>query len=336
MALLCRMSLPEPETGTAATAVEPLAYFLPEFDPVIPEPDRALDAQIARLTSSPPTTTPSATEHAPEPEDHEGNYSEVLPPLLVVRKAGIAKPDVVHDPATTEPQLSLMLLRGVWSLAPPLRPLIRSLLAAPRRIRFNLPTRVGQSGPPLRLVGGLACLAVAALITPGFSGPPVQTAQQPDVASTTRPRLAVSELDAYLPPPYERTRPQAARTDASVLARVVLSTAFPRPTPVSLSVVKPAQTPPAQPATPRPKKSTPSPVRLYEGTLVVDSEPAGAAVFIDRRRVGETPLEIPKLRAGSHAVWLEHEGYVRWTAGVLVRADRVTRVERKLEREPDR
>jgi hypothetical protein len=66
--------------------------------------------------------------------------------------------------------------------------------------------------------------------------------------------------------------------------------------------------------------------------LLVQSDPAGATVYVDQRRVGQTPLEIPKLRAGSHAVWVESEGYVRWTAGVLVRYDSVTKVQPKLQR----
>ena len=60
----------------------------------------------------------------------------------------------------------------------------------------------------------------------------------------------------------------------------------------------------------------------------------GSAVFIDRTYVGETPVQLKQLRAGSHTVWIQREGYQRWTASVLVSADRQTRVAATLQ--PDR
>jgi hypothetical protein len=73
----------------------------------------------------------------------------------------------------------------------------------------------------------------------------------------------------------------------------------------------------------------------FIGTLSVRSEPAGASVFVNHEYVGETPLRIPRVRAGSHVVWVEGDGYRRWTAGVLVPADKVTRVNVNLERSPE-
>jgi hypothetical protein len=74
----------------------------------------------------------------------------------------------------------------------------------------------------------------------------------------------------------------------------------------------------------------------YFGTLAIESTPAGAAVFIDRQQVGQTPLELPHLRAGSHAVRVEREGYQRWTASVNVPASTVTRITVKLDAESGR
>ena len=62
----------------------------------------------------------------------------------------------------------------------------------------------------------------------------------------------------------------------------------------------------------------------------------GAAVFINRQLVGETPLRLPHLRAGSHVIWIEREGYQRWTAAARVVADTVTRLNVKLQLEPIR
>lgn len=74
----------------------------------------------------------------------------------------------------------------------------------------------------------------------------------------------------------------------------------------------------------------------FVGTLLIRSTPNKAEVHIDRERVGETPLVLRRLRAGSHAIWIDHEGYQRWTAGVNVRAEELTRVTVTLQAEPGR
>lgn len=63
----------------------------------------------------------------------------------------------------------------------------------------------------------------------------------------------------------------------------------------------------------------------YVGTLSIDAAPAGE-VFINRQLAGRTPMRAENLRAGSHLIWIEREGYRRWTRVVAVAADRVTRV----------
>ena len=72
---------------------------------------------------------------------------------------------------------------------------------------------------------------------------------------------------------------------------------------------------------------------VFQGTLSVYSEPAGAAVYVNQTYVGDTPLKLPRLRAGSHVVRVEGEGYQRWSAGVLVPADKVTNIRVNLERD---
>ena len=63
----------------------------------------------------------------------------------------------------------------------------------------------------------------------------------------------------------------------------------------------------------------------YVGTLAIDSKPAGE-VFINRQIAGRTPMRAENLRAGSHLIWIEREGYHRWTRVVAVAANRVTSV----------
>jgi hypothetical protein len=74
-----------------------------------------------------------------------------------------------------------------------------------------------------------------------------------------------------------------------------------------------------------------TPAVPYRGHLSIDSVPRGAIVFINQRRVGVTPLNLPRHPTGSYAVWVQREGYRRWTAGVLVPSNRATRVTAKLE-----
>jgi len=73
----------------------------------------------------------------------------------------------------------------------------------------------------------------------------------------------------------------------------------------------------------------------YVGTLSIDATPGGE-VFIDRRPAGQTPLRVQNLKAGSHLVWIEREGYRRFTRVVQVPADRVSRVWADLEPIPER
>ena len=67
---------------------------------------------------------------------------------------------------------------------------------------------------------------------------------------------------------------------------------------------------------------------------MVESVPSGAVVFINQKDAGRTPLQVRRLRAGSHVIRVEHEGYERWTTTALVPADRETRVSAKLQPGP--
>jgi hypothetical protein len=97
----------------------------------------------------------------------------------------------------------------------------------------------------------------------------------------------------------------------------------------------PLAAPAAQPANVSQAGRSKEPVQ-FVGALTVESDPAGSVVFVDRQLVGETPLELPGLRAGSHVVRIERDGFDRWTTAVLVAADKQTRVSARLQavREP--
>lgn len=68
----------------------------------------------------------------------------------------------------------------------------------------------------------------------------------------------------------------------------------------------------------------------YVGSLTVDASPDGE-VLVNRKRVGRTPVRVDNLRAGSHLIWIERQGYRRFTRVVAVTADNVARVSAELE-----
>jgi serine/threonine-protein kinase len=68
------------------------------------------------------------------------------------------------------------------------------------------------------------------------------------------------------------------------------------------------------------------------GALVVDSRPAGAQVFVDGKLAGTTPMTLPSVSAGSHAIRLDHAGYRRWSSSIRVVAGEQNRVTASLER----
>jgi hypothetical protein len=123
----------------------------------------------------------------------------------------------------------------------------------------------------------------------------------------SRPALAAS--DSFLP-----SRPLSA---SSFAVPAIRANRFVRTTPTTEPVLNAPST----------KETAPQ----FIGALTILSEPLGAAVFINQRGVGDTPLHVTQLRAGTHVVRVERQGYQRWTTAVLVSADQEARVNARLE-----
>jgi hypothetical protein len=70
---------------------------------------------------------------------------------------------------------------------------------------------------------------------------------------------------------------------------------------------------------------------LFRGSLVVNSRPSGARVFLNGRSVGETPLVLRNQPAGSRAVRVALDGYEPWSSAVQVVADTETRLRAELK-----
>jgi serine/threonine-protein kinase len=84
------------------------------------------------------------------------------------------------------------------------------------------------------------------------------------------------------------------------------------------------------PAASRGASAPASPASL--GSLFVDSRPAGATVYFNDQRMGETPLVLVDLQAGSGRVRLERDGYRPWSSTIQVRVGTRARVAASLER----
>ena len=89
--------------------------------------------------------------------------------------------------------------------------------------------------------------------------------------------------------------------------------------------------------TPRPAAAAPPPAATpaRTGTLVADSRPRGARVFVDGRAAGTTPLRVTTITVGRHEIRFELAGYRPWRTEVTIVAGSETRVSGSLEREQE-
>jgi len=124
---------------------------------------------------------------------------------------------------------------------------------------------------------------------------------------------SVAPNDAAPPAPAQGTELVEPRpvNDAPVVLPSQVSAPQIEPEPVA-----PAAAPTsAPPAVPEARPSAPEPGPL---SLTVESRPAGAAVFVDSRRIGNTPLVTTAITIGEHAIRLELGGYQDWATSVVI------------------
>ena len=67
------------------------------------------------------------------------------------------------------------------------------------------------------------------------------------------------------------------------------------------------------------------------GSISVETRPAGAQVWLDRRLVGETPMLIPDVTPGAHVVEFRQMGYRAWATNVRVDPSEQARVAASLD-----
>ena len=100
---------------------------------------------------------------------------------------------------------------------------------------------------------------------------------------------------------------------------------------VTVELKRPAANAPAAARTPAPLRPA-APGTVTGAALSVDSRPGGARVFIDGKLVGTTPISVPQVGAGAHAIRLERDGYRRWSSSIRMIAGEPNRVTASLEK----
>jgi hypothetical protein len=100
---------------------------------------------------------------------------------------------------------------------------------------------------------------------------------------------------------------------------------------VTFELKRPAAIAPAAAKTPA-ASGPPTPGTLTGAALSVDSRPGGARVFIDGKLVGTTPVSVPQVGAGAHAIRLERDGYHRWSSSIRIVAGEPNRVTASLDK----
>ena len=68
----------------------------------------------------------------------------------------------------------------------------------------------------------------------------------------------------------------------------------------------------------------------YYGRLSIDTNPAGARVYVDGKYSGRAPLTIEYLEPGRHEIEVSLPGFVTWRDEIRVREGATTRVDVRL------
>lgn len=202
--------------------------------------------------------------------------------------------------------------------------------------------------PPKPGAGSQAVSPPAApAAAPNAPSPAASTNLKP---ATTEPATAPSKAGADRTDTRTAAPASAPRSQSKAPAPV--STVKPPPTPpkTAIAPVKPA--PNAKSSTNAAAKAAPAPVpgrgankpvaatpskavpqtpsKGETGTLVVESRPDGATIFLDGKRIGTTPLTLD-VKVGQYTVGLDIPGYKRWASTVKVTSGERSRLAASLE-----
>ena len=195
--------------------------------------------------------------------------------------------------------------------------------------RLGEPKRtIGRLAVATGVIGILALVVVGSGLAARWARPPVQAAV---TQHKSEAHIATAASSPVLPSPAVDVRIPQAPTPLATAAPTT-----PRVIPAATKSASRKATS-SKAATqhrarrPQPAGGEPSAPPVFVGALAVQSNPAGGTVFLDRQRVGETPLQLTGVTAGAHAIWIESPGHARWTAAVQVNTNKLVKVSATLE-----
>ncbi len=157
-----------------------------------------------------------------------------------------------------------------------------------------------------------------------------------DRPGTTRINVAVVRLEDE-----SGSNLGAGSRDGTIVVRGVVPSAGTQEVPVKDTILtiitSPAMTPSPDPVITADSALPEATIVPQEGTIIIDTVPAGAAVFIDDLYAGDTPLTRTGVSSGMHTLRLEKEGWEVSDYGVFrVSTGEITRIEHiSMTRIPD-
>ncbi|MFI5177077.1 MAG: PEGA domain-containing protein [Vicinamibacterales bacterium] len=284
LAAIARGETPElPPEPAPATAPAPALVEKPPA----PRKRTVATPPLLEVIETPPVEAPAAPSPAPAPVAPPPVPLEAPPAISLSEFQSEGRPEPVAAAAPIVPR----------SRIEPVEPFSSRARSVP-------PPFFGSAEPPAPAFPWMAVIAasIACLAVGGVGGYAVGR------------RSATASTVAAEPP-----RPPSSDTDVRV--------APPPPAVTPVAEVTPAATPAASPKVPergtpaaKPAPSGGHAVRPADtGSIVVDSRPHGARVLIDGRAAGTTPLRVPAIGVGSHAVRIEMTGYKAVTTTVIVK-----------------
>jgi serine/threonine protein kinase len=132
----------------------------------------------------------------------------------------------------------------------------------------------------------------ASLSTPGTSGQSREFSEQPVTPAAGRGTAPA------VPPDTAQRAPSTSTAAARTTAPPATTTAPPKPAPTNTAVSKPKPAPPAA-----------APAARSSGTIVVRSSPSRAAVTVNGRWTGRTPLTLENREFGEYTIRVVEPGY---------------------------
>jgi serine/threonine-protein kinase len=103
---------------------------------------------------------------------------------------------------------------------------------------------------------------------------------------------------------------------------------------LNLDLIESGDAPAAAPPAGAPSPDAAPGLAGESGTLVIDTRPAGAEVYVDGRLLGATPVTLVDVPTGAHTIRLLRSGYREWTTTVEIESGQQLRVAASLEGAP--